>query len=208
MIVPFLPAIIGAATSIGGGLLQNSKSGRTSTSDFSRSGSTEGILTPRQHRLEKLDLNTLMDLISQGPNVMQSDRNLMRTQTNQTYNAIAPRLESSLVSRGFGNSGKLGAGFKGLDIARSNQIQAGEAGLRQEAMQRFLSTLGLSHQFLTPRTVNTTETGTGSATGPSQLGNIIGGSGFALSQFLKNLLAGGGSGDFSGTPFTDFTGQV
>jgi len=188
-IIPFLPLIIGTATSLIGAAKQNSKSGRTSTSEFNRSGTTEGVLTPRQHRVEKQALNALLELITQGPNVLQSDRNQMRTQTNQTYNAIAPRLEAGLTARGFGGSGKLGAGFKGLDIARANQIQSGEADLRREALQRWMQSIGLSSSFLTPRTVNTTETGTGSATGPSQTGNIIGGAGFALSQFLKKLLA-------------------
>lgn len=192
MPVGLIAPLIGAGTSLLGSLKQNSEAGRTTqqNSQFNRSGTTEALLSPRQQRVNKQALNALLDLITQGPVVQQAARDLMRTQTNQTYNAVAPRLESSLVSRGFGESGKLGAGFKGLDIARANQIQAGEAGLRQEAMNRWLSSIGLANQFLTPRTINTTEQGTstGSVIGPDQTGNIIGGAGFALSQFLKNLL--------------------
>jgi len=161
-----------------GSLFKSGKQTSTSEQSFNNTSTTSGERTKRQSNLFKEILDQLMASISQGPNVMESDRQKMRAQTNQTYNAIAPRLESQLTSRGFGNSGKLGAGFKGIDIARANEIQSGEATLRDQAMQRYLQELGIALPYTRPDTVTTTSSGTGTGSqtvpGPSIFDKLLG----------------------------------
>ena len=137
----------------------------------------------------------------------------MNTRVNNTFRGLQGNLENAMTARGFGSSGNMGAGFKGLAIAGANAKQSGEADLRREAMQRWMQSIGMSQSFLTPRTINTTESGEssgeGSQTAPSQTGNIIGGIGFGVSQLLKGLLGGGGGRTAGGgTANTGASGYV
>lgn len=195
-LAPFIPTIVGAGSALAGSLKQNSKEGRTATSEQQshRTSTTEGVLGGRQHKLNKNALNALIDLIQQGPQVLQADKNLAFTDINKTYNSIIPRLQSNFTSRGMGQSGALNQAMQTNEYQRANARGTALAGLQSQAMNRYLQTIGLAPAFLTPRTINTTEdfTGTGTNTGPNQLGNITGATGFALAQFLKQLLGGGG----------------
>ena len=194
-VLPFLPLIIGG---IGAGLqaIGNSKS-RTATSSGTTDQTQEGIRGPRQQRVFKNLGNALLEALQQGPTVSQSDRNYGRTNINNTWLGLQKNLESNLTSRGFGESGKLGAGFKGLEIGRANAFQGLEAQLRNEAQQRFERMLGLAQQYVQPTTFHTTGTTTGTSTQPGQsaLGALGGGIGDIGSLLLlKSVLGGGGGG--------------
>jgi hypothetical protein len=211
-VVPFIPLIIGAA-SAGLSALGSTKkggapggAGSTSESQTKQTSQetsrTEGERTGRQSDVFKAVLDQLLASINQGPTVLQAERNRMRNQVNNTYNALGPKLEAGLTSRGFGSSGKLGAGFKGIEMARANQIQSGESDLQTQALQRYMQMLGLALPYTRPDIINTTRSGTveGTATG-SQIGNgtnplSAAGSGLGdilgLLQIFPNLFGGGG----------------
>lgn len=197
-VLPFLPLII---SGIGAGLsaVGNSRP-RTATSTSESTQLQEGIRGPRQQRVFKQLGNALLDALNQGPTVSQSDRNYGRTNINNTWLGLQKNLESNLTSRGFGESGKLGAGFKGLEIGRANAFQGLEAQLRSEAQQRFERMLGLSQQYVQPTSFQTTgsTTGTGTQPGQSLLSGIGGGVGDIGSLLLLRSLLGGGGGGAAG----------
>lgn len=159
-------------------LFKSGKQTSTSEQTSNTTSTTSGDRSGRQSKLFKQILDQLFSSISAGPNVMQSDRDAMRTSVNKSYNAVAPRVESQLTSRGFGGSGKMGSAFKGIDLARANEIQSGESNLRSQAMQRYMGMLGLALPYTRPDSYTTTASGTqtGSQTvpGPSIFDRILG----------------------------------
>ena len=158
-----------------------SPSKQTSTNESSGTSTTSGERTGRQTNVFKEVLDRLLAQINAGPQVMQSDRNAMRTGINTKYNAVAPQVESGLTSRGFGDSGKLGAAFKGLNLARAGDIQTGEADLRGQAQERFAHLLALAYPFTRPDENTTTFSQSGNQTqpGPSIFDRILGTAGQA-----------------------------
>ena len=188
----------------GGSLLSAIGANKPRTSTSTTDQTQEGVRGDRQQRVFRQLGNALLDALNQGPTVSQSDRNAGRTNINNTWLGLQKNLESNLTSRGFGESGKLGAGFKGLEIGRANAFQGLEAQLRNEAQQRFERMLGLSQQFVQPTTFHTTGTTTGEQSGvplASGLGSGIGDIGSLL--LLKSLLGGGAQttpGLFTQTP--------
>jgi hypothetical protein len=194
---PITIGIIAAAA--GGAALKGvgstKESTATSSNTFEDTSTTKAGRSGRQSKLFKEALDQLFASISAGPSVLQSDRNMMRTQTNNTYNTIAPRLESALTSRGFGQSGKLGSGLKDLEIARSNQIQVGEAGLRRDAQDRFQRMLALALPYTSPISSTTTRSGSsaGSATHPGLNNWSAAGQGLGDLAGLFALFGGGGA---------------
>jgi hypothetical protein len=103
----------------------------------------------------------------------------MRTGINTKYNTtLAPSLESAYTSRGFGEGGKMGAGFKQLGLARAGEFQTGEADLRGQAQDRFAHLISLALPFMTPNTTTTdfskTGSGIGTQPGPSIFDRILG----------------------------------
>jgi hypothetical protein len=199
---PITIGIIAAAA--GGAALKGvgatKKSTATSSNQFEDTSTTKGNKSGRQQKLFKEALDQLFASISAGPQVLQSDRNMMRTGTNNTYNAIAPRLESALTSRGFGQSGKLGSGLKDLEISRANQIQVGEAGLQRDAQQRFQQMLALALPYTRPDDFTTTRSGssTGSATQPGL--NNWSAAGQGLGDLAGLFAMFGGSPNGGGAP--------
>lgn len=194
----FIGPAIGIGTALAGSLKQNKAANRTQTStqDYTRTGSTQGVLGKNQRQVNKAALDALLGLIQGGPNVRQADKSLLFTDINRARNSVIPRLQANFTSRGMGQSGALNKAYQENEYGRLTDRQSALAGLQSRAFQEWLQSIGLAHQFLTPRTVNTTEnfSGTSTGTSPSQGGNILGATGFALSEFLKNLLSGGGGG--------------
>lgn len=191
-VVPFIPQIIGGASALFGSLKGNKASNRSSTQtqQSHRTGQTQGILTEGQQALEDSILGNLLNWISNGPQVMQARKNELFGQINAAHNAAIPRLQADFSSRGMGQSGAFGQALRDNEFARAKDRGTGMASLQSQAMNDWMNMIGLGQRALTPRTINTTEdlTGTSTGTGPSDIGNIIGGSGFALAQFLKNIL--------------------
>lgn len=200
-VVPFIPQIIGGGTALLGSLKGNKKENRTAeqSSQSHRTGQTQGVLTGGQQEVEDAALAQLLNLIGGGPNVLQADRSTMLANNAKAYGRNVEALQQNYTSRGMGQSGAMNKAVENNRFALANANSQGMAGLEHDAMDRWLNAIGLSRGFLTPRTVNTTEdfASTGTGTSPSDIGNIIGGSGFALAQFLKNILNRNGGGFFN-----------
>lgn len=195
-----LPYVLGIGGSILKGIGGSKPQSSTSSSTTNSSSSTTAQLTGRQHKLMKQLFEALSGQLSGGPNVMQSDRNQARGQINQTYNAMAPRLQANMTARGFGNSGRVGSGLRDIEYQRGNAIQSNEADLRREALGRWTQMLGMSQQFIQPHNFSTTGTsstrGTQTVPGQSPFGQLGGGA-MDLGSILqlRNLLgSGGGAG--------------
>lgn len=170
---------------------------KTSTSTTESRGTQTAELDPKQRKVNKALFRQILDAIRQGPTVSQSDRNTARGQINDSYDAGAERLTSNLAARGFGNSGKMGAGFRDMEIDRQNAFQTTEAGLRGEAQNRFMQMLQAAFQFNSPRTFSQESQSTtqGSMSGTPFMSSLGGGlSDLSSLLFLKNM------GGFAGSP--------
>lgn len=166
------------------GLFSPSKQTSTQQSQQQGTSTSQGVQTGRQENVFNQVLAQLLPMIQQGPQVLQSDRNMMRTGINSKYNqAILPQVESGLTSRGFGESGKLGNAFKNANLARADEIQSGEAGLRSAAQDRFAHLLGLALPLVAPLSTTTDFNQTGNATetrpGRSIFDQLLSGAGTA-----------------------------
>ena len=169
----------------------------SSTSTSTSNQSQRGVRNKDQRQLAKQLADILRGALTQGATVSQSDRNAGRTNINNTFTGIRGNLESALTSRGFGQSGKMGAGFKGLEVARSNAFQGLESNLRSEAQQRFEKMLGLTSGFIQPHMFESSGTTTGSGTGTQPGQSLLSGLGGAAGDIgslllLKSLLGGSG----------------
>jgi len=153
---------------------------QTSTSDqsFEDTSTTGGVRSGKQRHLFRDTLDQLLASISQGPQVMQSDRDAMRGTINKSYNAAQAQIESGLTGRGFGNSGKLGKAFRDLDISRAGDFSSGEMGLQNQAQQQYAQMIGLALPYLTPGDFTTVSSGSSSGTrtqpGPSIFDRLLG----------------------------------
>lgn len=205
-VLPFLPLIIGAGGAVAKafGDSKPRTAQQTSTTDSTQGG----VRNKDQRQLAKQLADILRGALTQGPTVSQSDRNAGRANINSTWLGLQKNLESNLTARGFGNSGKLGAGFKGLEIGRANAFQSLESQLRGEAEDKYMRMLGLTSNFIQPHRFESSSTTTGSATQPGQsllsgLGGVAGDIGSML--LLKSLLGGGSKNpyDVSGDELND-----
>jgi hypothetical protein len=154
-----------------------------STTESKGTSTQEANLTGKQSKMNKELFAQIMDALSMGPQVSQSDRNVARGQINDTYDATGKSLESTLASRGFsGPTGKVGKGYGDLSIARNKAFSTTEASLRSEAMQRFQQMIANAFQFNTPRSYTTTSSGTqvGTQPGPSPFDRVLGYAGQGL----------------------------
>jgi hypothetical protein len=184
-----IPAAIGGIGSLVGGLLGGPSQKSTSTT-------SPNFLPGQQDLLSQL-FQQYMKALGQAGTVQPADRAALMQQINASYAGMKPSLESDLTARGFSQSGKLGKGFEGVDIARGNAQQQGEVGLQQQAMQRWLQLIGMGPSMGQPFG-GTTTTSTG--TQQQGLGQTIGGAisplGTALAlnnPFAPSAVAGGGA---------------
>lgn len=205
-LMPFLPLIIGGIGSVLGGIGASQPKTSQSTQTSDTTNLSENIFGRRQRMLQKQIGDLLMGMLSQGPQVSQAERDMGRTNINNTWQGLSKNLESALTSRGFGDSGKMGAGFKGLEIGRANAFQGLESQLRQEAQARFERMLSAAQQYSTlPRKVLTTghtdASGTQTLPGQSLLSGLGSGIGDIGSLLLLKSLLGGGQG-FGGNPLS------
>lgn len=160
------------------GLFGSSKQTSTSDQSFNKTQEVSGERSKRQSGLFKEMLDQLMGTISQGPQIMRSDRDAMYGSINKAYNAAAGQVEGGLTGRGFGESGKLGNALKNLDISRAGDFMTGEQGLQSQAQQRYAQMIGLAWPYLAPDLTTTTSSGTATGTqtqpGPSVFDRLLG----------------------------------
>lgn len=134
---------------------------QTSTNKFDQT--TTQNLDPKQSKLNKALFQQLIQLIRQGPNVSQGDKDTLYSGINQNFDAAGKNLEATLAARGMGNSGKLGQGYRSLNIDRAKARQGGLANLQDQAVNRFQQWIQDAFQFNIPR--SSTSSGTSTTTG-------------------------------------------
>jgi hypothetical protein len=176
---------------------------QTSTSTSQSTSTQEAKLTGKQRKVNKSIFEQIIDVIRQGPTVSQSDRNTARSQINQNYDSANDNLEASLVARGYGDSGKVGQGFRDNSIQRNNAFQSAEAGLRNSAWDRFMQAVQAGFQFDQPRSFTNTSSGTqtGTVPGASPWSTIGSGVSDLSSMLFMNGMMGKSSNPLGSSPF-------
>lgn len=170
---------------------------KTSTSTSESTSTQDANLSSKQKKVNKALFQQIIEAIKQGPNVSQSDRNTARGQINDTYNAGDDATVNSLVARGYGDSGKVGASLKSNEMQRNNAFQGAEATLRDQAWQKFMSMISAGFQFDQPRSFTSTSSGTqtGTQSGTPWQSSVGGGIGDLSSYLqLQKLMGAGGGG--------------
>lgn len=184
-------AIPWAASGIGGLLSSIGRAkGQTSSSSSESTGTQEANLSGKQRKVNKALFQQILEALKMGPQVSQADRNVARGQINDTYNGATTNLESNLAARGFGESGKFGAGLRDMSIARAKAFQNTEATLRDQAQNRFMQMLQAGFQFDQPRSFTSSSSGTQTGTqGGTPWQSSLGGGLGDLSSllFLKQM---------------------
>ncbi len=173
--------------------------GSKSTSEYNQSGEQMANLDPKQRKMMKAIFGSLLPIIQGGPQVSQAERNTARAGINQGYDQAGNAIEANLAARGF-SGGKLGSGIRSTEIDRQKTQQGAEAGLQQNAWQRFMSALGAAFQFNQPRDFTSTSSGTSTQTGSGQSPWSTVGAGIGdLSSlaYMRNLGGGGGGSSSS-----------
>lgn len=163
---------------------------KTSTSTYNNTSTQEANLTGRQSKVDKAFFKQLLAALNLGPQVSQSDRNVARGQINDTYDGATNNMEASLAARGYGDSGKVGTGFRDLSVERAKGFQNAEATLRDQSQNRFRQMIQAALQYMTPRSFTNTSSGTSTGTAPGMSPYSAFGSGASdLSSmlFLKQM---------------------
>lgn len=192
-----VPLALSAVSGILGGI--GATQDKTGKSTIDKTTTEEALLGRKQNRINTQLFHTIMDALQLGPQVSQSDRNMARANINTAYQGAQRNLDAALASRGFGQSGKVGAGVRDLNLGRMKEFQTTEGRLRDEAQQRFQQMIQNAFQFDIPRTTTSHTTGTESVTVPGASPFSAAGSGFGdLASFLwmQRLFGGGGGGGF------------
>ena len=172
--------LIGLGASAIGSIFNKGKSQGGGTSE------TRNYYSPGQLQIQDLLTRFFGKGLKKVGKVDPYQRTQGRTQINNTFDRIIPRLEENSTARGFGNSGKFNADLQNLEFERAGQFKDLEANLRDEAIKKQLALLGLATGFSTSaQGQNTTTTGQ-----PTSIGDIISGIGGDVSSyfFLKDLL--------------------
>src|SRR5256885_1599885 len=97
-IAAFLPQIMGGIGGIFSGI--GAAKPRTSTASSNQTSTTTQELDPMQQRLSQKLWNHIMDAIKLGPQVSESDRNVARTQTNNSFDAANQNIMGNLSRLG------------------------------------------------------------------------------------------------------------
>jgi hypothetical protein len=144
-----IPAIIGVAGSIGGALLGPKKTSQTNTAQ----------LDPQQQAIHEQLAKIFGGELSAGPSIPQWMKNSGRTDINETYNSMLPRMEQNLAARGFDTSGKMGSAAQAIEMGRGNAFQKLQSSLSTYADQRYQRMLEMAQQFQRPTGSSSTQTG-------------------------------------------------
>ena len=180
-----LGALLGAAN--------NSKAARTSTTSTTGSNSSSGASSPTfssgQTAMQGSLGNALQNEITNGPDITPlatSGTNAI----NQTYQGIGDRLNESLSSRGFGNSGSSGTAALQTQLGRAGAVGDLQSNLQGYAMQQQQTAMGqgLGYSFAAPgSTFSKGSTGSsyGTSVGPGSPGT--GAAVYGISGLLAGL---------------------
>ena len=189
-------AILAGMGALLGGV-SNTTGARTgyNTGATSTSGSSTPTFSPLQSALQGSTAGALQNYITRGPNLTPA-LTAGTENINETYKGIGDRLQQSLASRGFGNSGASGTAALQTETGRAGAVGGLQSQLQQAAMQQQLQALGQasSFGFAAPGSTNTGSSSTaGSFTNPGSAaaGTLSGGLTSILSQLNAAAAAGG-----------------
>lgn len=183
--------LTGLGSLLGG--LSNTKAANTATNsaNFSNmggtSGSTSPTFSPTQTGVQSATGAALENEVQNGPNITPLETSGTNN-INQTYQSIGDRLQQSLASRGFGNSGASGSAALQTNLGRASEIGNLQSSLEGYAMQQQQTALGQAtgFGFAAPgSTYGSSTTGSGSSYGTSVSPHSVGAG--ALSGGLTSL---------------------
>lgn len=176
------PASSAAGAALGGlaGYLGNTTAARTGTtaSTGTSGGSSASTFSPLQTAMQGSTAGALQNFITNGPNLTPA----MTTGTdaiNSTYKGIGDRLQQSLASRGFGNSGASGTAALQTEVGRAGAVGGLQGQLQTAAQQQQLQALGQASNFAFAApgqtyTGSTSANGTYTTPGSAAAGGIAG----------------------------------
>lgn len=187
-----IPALMSGAGAIFSGIGKSKD--RTATGTQNQMSTNTAELDPKQTRMNRQLFNQIIEALKMGPQLSESDRNVARKQTNDSFDAANANLESNLAARGYGESGKMGTGFRNNSIARANSFQTTEAVLRDQAQSRWQQIIQNAFRFTMPRSSTSTGSGTSTQTQPGTPWQESLGGGFSdlASLLFMNQMNGGG----------------
>lgn len=179
------------------GGLSNTTAARTGTSSgtYGSSGSTTPTFSPIQSGLQAATGTALENEITNGPNITPLATSGTNS-INQTYQSIGDRLQQSLSSRGFGNSGASGSAALQTELGRAGSVGSLQSNLEGYALQQQQNALAQATGFGFAAPGSTTSgggTSSGSYTLPGSVaaGAVSGGTTSLMSQ-LEMMAAMGG----------------
>lgn len=208
--IPFIGPAIGAIGSIFGA--KKSPQTQTTNSTSTINQSNRPYYSPEQEAMNAM-LGRVLRKMGKKPQVDPALRIQGRNQINDVYDQMNNRLDTTMVARGFGESGKHNLNTLGLNLERGKSMGSLESDLYNQAIQRQMQALGLATTFAQPHGSDTTGTQTGTQTttgGGNTWGQAaIGGLGASLpgmgddistSLWLRKMLGQGTSPGFGSAP--------
>jgi hypothetical protein len=150
-------------------------------------------------------LGRVLRNLGKKPRVDEQLRIQGRNEINDVYDQMNNRLDTTLVARGFGGSGKHNLNTLGLEVNRGQAMGKLEGDLYRQALDRQMQALGLATSFGRAQGSTGTSTTTGTGGGTSWPGAIMGGLGDALpgigndiatSLWLRKIMGQNGGGNY------------
>ena len=165
------------------------------TASSSNSGSSTPTFSPLQTAMQGTTGAALQRYATKGPDLTPA-MTAGTDSINTTYKGIGDRLQQSLASRGFGNSGASGTAALQTEVGRAGAVGGLQAQLETAAQQQQLSALqgATGFSFAAPGTTTTgSSSSAGSFTNPGSAfaGGLSGGLTSILSQLNMAAAAGG-----------------
>jgi hypothetical protein len=167
-----------------GGLIGGSIFSKSRGQKFSR----KRVLSPEQQQIQSLFAGRLGDILGDPSAGTEPIRVGMLDKVNRRFEGADDRLQERLSQRGFGRSGQVGTGLKGLEIARQRGLADVESDVSQMILNREGNMLNLAQRFLMPTDIEGSSgggLGAGIGAGVGAAGSLIG---------LNKILGMGGSG--------------
>lgn len=117
------------------------------------------MLSPEQQRIQSLFADRVSSILEDPRAGTEPIRTQLLDQVNRRYEGAGDALTERLSARGFGKSGKVGTGLKGLEIARQRGLGDVEGEIARLILGRENSALGLANSFLSPTGTSTSSGG-------------------------------------------------
>jgi hypothetical protein len=187
MPVPVIAAAITGGSTLIGGLLSRKKT-VTSTQT--------PTYTPEQTQLQQTLAGRLTSRLNTPAN-LDPLKVAATSEVNRGFDSAETRLTERLAARGFGKSGKLALGTKGLEIARAGalgDLESKFSGLQLDQENRSIDD-AMQFSFGNP-SINRTQTDPGNVLG----GALGGGAETAALLYALNHFMGGGGGQIQDAP--------